>query len=68
MVSSSIRPTGNCCIALMNHKVLCKKQIMKKKYFMNIKYSELEMWANAQRDGRPVEHRWRPLLNAAKFG
>ena len=26
------------------------------------------MWANAQRDGRPAEHRWRPLLNAAKFG
>jgi len=29
---------------------------------------ELEMWANAQRDGRPVEYRWRPLFNAAKFG
>jgi len=26
------------------------------------------MWANAQRDGRPVEYRWRPLFNAAKFG
>ena len=25
----------------------------------------LEMWANAQRDGRPAEYRWRPLLNAA---
>jgi len=23
------------------------------------------MWANAQRDGRPVEHRWRPMFNAA---
>jgi len=31
-------------------------------------YSQLEMWANAQRDGRPAEHRWRPLFNAAKFG
>jgi len=30
--------------------------------------SELEMWANAQRDGRPAEHRWRHLFNAAKFG
>ena len=29
---------------------------------------QLEMWANAQRDGRPVEHRWRPLFNAVKFG
>jgi len=25
------------------------------------------MWA-AQPDGRPAEHRWRPLFNAAKFG
>ena len=25
------------------------------------------MWANAQRDGRPAEYRWRPLVNAAKF-
>ena len=23
------------------------------------------MWADAQRDGRPTEYRWRPLLNAA---
>jgi len=30
--------------------------------------NELEMWANAQRDGRPAEYRWRPLFNAAKFG
>ena len=29
---------------------------------------QLEMWADAHRDGRPAEHRWRPLLNAAKFG
>jgi len=26
---------------------------------------KLEMCANAQRDGRPAEYRWRPLLNAA---
>jgi len=26
------------------------------------------MWANAQRDGRPAEYRWRPLFNAAKSG
>jgi len=30
--------------------------------------NEKEMWANAQRDGRPAEYRWRPLFNAAKFG
>ena len=29
---------------------------------------KLEMWDDAQRDGRPAEHRWRPLFNAAKFG
>jgi len=29
---------------------------------------ELEMWANALRDGRPAEYRWRRLFNAAKFG
>jgi len=28
---------------------------------------ELEMRANAQRDGHPAKHRWRPLFNAAKF-
>jgi len=32
------------------------------------KKKELEMWANAQRDGHPAEYRWRPLFNAAKFG
>jgi len=26
------------------------------------------MWANAQRDGHPAEHRWGLLFNAAKFG
>jgi len=26
------------------------------------------MWANVQRVGRPAEHRWRPLFNAAKVG
>ena len=28
---------------------------------------ELEMWANAQRDGRPAEYRWRPL-STLQFG
>jgi len=31
---------------------------------LNVK---LEMWANAQRDGRPAEYGWRHLFNAAKF-
>ena len=29
------------------------------------KYLLLEMWANAQRNGRPAEYRWRPMFNAA---
>ena len=32
------------------------------------KQKQTRMWANAQPDGRPAEHRWRPLFNAAKFG
>jgi len=32
------------------------------------KQTATRMWANAQRDGRPAEYRWRPLFNAAKFG
>jgi len=32
------------------------------------KQNSNRMWANAQRDGRPAKHRWRPLFNAAKFG
>ena len=31
-------------------------------------YSELDMWANVQCNGRPAEYRWHPLFNAAKFG
>jgi len=32
------------------------------------KKNKTRMWANAQPDGRPAEHRWRPLFNAPKFG
>jgi len=38
-------------------------------YFLWFMISEqLTMWANAQRDGRPAEYRWRSLFNALKFG
>ena len=33
----------------------------------NDKIKQTRMWANAQPDGRPAEHRWRSLFNAAKF-
>ena len=29
------------------------------------KHNVTRMWANAQRDSRPAEYRWRPLFNAA---
>jgi len=32
------------------------------------KLEATRMWANAHRDGRPAEYRWRPLFNTAKFG
>jgi len=32
------------------------------------KQKQTRIWANAQRDGRPAEYRWRPLFNTAKFG
>jgi len=31
-------------------------------------FTQLEMWVNAQRDGRPAEYWWRPLFNAEKYG
>jgi len=34
----------------------------------NQQQNTTRMWANAQRNGRPAEYRWRPLFNAAKFG
>ena len=32
------------------------------------KLRQTRMRADAQRDDRPTEYRWRPLLNAAQFG
>jgi len=39
-----------------------------KRNVVTVNHFILEMWANAQRGGRPAEYRWRPLFNAAKFG
>jgi len=43
-------------------------QIVSLIYRTEPKQKKTRMWANAQPDGRPAEHRWRPLFNAAKFG
>jgi len=34
---------------------------------LTLKQTKTRMWANAQCNGRPAEHRWRPLFNDAKF-
>jgi len=39
-----------------------KSSLKQNNFRINLK---LEMWANAQRDGRPAEYRWHPLFNAA---
>jgi len=41
---------------------------MEKSQHTDFNEDKTRMWANAQRDGRPAEYRWRPLFNAAKFG
>ena len=37
-------------------------------YSNDVTINETRMWANAQRDGRPAECKWRPLFNAENFG
>jgi len=55
------------------HNYLCKissgfcvPKIINIGSFLTVLFNKLEMWANAQRDGRPAEYRWRPVFNAAK--
>jgi len=58
-------------IATVSDFAVCTFIFLDRQTFQNIiteKHAKLEMWANAQRDGRPAEYRWRPLFNAAKFG
>jgi len=45
-----------------------KVLVCPKRMHMSRQHGELEIWANAQRDGRPAKYRWRPLFNAAKLG
>jgi len=50
---------------VIDRHIACKRLVNVYRFRV---HTELEMWANAQRDGRPAEYRWRPLFNAAKFG
>jgi len=49
------------CLSLMSSMTSCTE-------YLTSRIFNTRMWTNAQRDGRPAEHRWRPLFNAAKFG
>jgi len=59
--ASEIRTKATPCVEVWQTSNLWRLRLGEEK-------KELEMWANAQRDGRPAECRWRPLCNAAKFG
>ena len=45
--------------------LVCHTEPTNKKSNHRNQKKQLEMWANAQHDGRPAEYRWRPLFNAA---
>jgi len=56
-----------CCTTA--HRVVKLHLQIKTTFFSKYPKTVLtRMWANAQPDGRPAEHRWRPLSNATKFG
>jgi len=56
-------------VPLMWYKDNSEKNWFICSWMLNYHYKlKTKMWANAQRDGRPAEYRWRPLLNTAKFG
>jgi len=52
----------------MMEKISWAEKISNKQVLQRVNETRTRMWANAQRDGRPSEHRWRPLFNATKFG
>ena len=52
---------------VLTANVCCKKWPVSPPWSSSSK-PRLEMWAKAQRDGRPAEYGWRPMLNAAQFG
>ena len=52
------------CLDTWNRRLL----LIRSEIVQRWKQMELEIWANAQPDGRPAEYKWRPLFNAAMFG
>jgi len=66
-----MQPTWNICsLVLVKHSLATTAPKEKLLSIWNLfhKIEITKMWANAQRDGSPAKHRWRPLFNAAKFG
>jgi len=64
----AVLTSKNC--ALLGKNMRLKSEILKydsytMSFGLKFTHLKLEMWANAQRDGRPPEHRWRALFNAA---
>jgi len=59
-------------INLQNVYISRRMAQFRRKRFRDVEKSvagkKIRMWYSAQRDGRPVEHSWRPLFNTAKFG
>jgi len=70
-------------VAIVNCALMCSKKVRHETHCSTLKPAcensftgwfsskftvKLEMWANAQGDGRPAEYMWRSLFNAAKFG
>jgi len=49
------------------HMKLFVQHGLSHEFALDEKTFKTRMWANAKRDGRPVEYRCRPLVNAAKF-
>jgi len=45
-----------------------RRETVRKRRTRTCRKIKTRMWVNAQRDGRPAEHRWRPLFNVAKIG
>jgi len=43
-----------------------KHSFTNKRNVLEHKINTTRMWANAQRDGRLAEYRWRPMFNATK--
>ena len=65
-----LSPTQNCKLELLLFYLAYIKvaDILVVAVHVHVYQVKLEVWASAQRDGRPAEYRWRRLFNATKFG